>query len=357
MAALPLGFDILIHQKTGDSSTPFYPWTKIQNVYNTDGTSLTDVLAGKASTNHGNHVPTVESANSLRFLRNDNTWAEIQHATTAVFGITKLTDSATTDDSTLAGSAKAVKAAYDKANHTHPYINTNQKGVANGVASLDANGFVPAAQLPSYVDDIIDCKSITDAKAVDTADKDVVPESGKIYIVVTEAAENYGNIYRWSGTKFVSIPQGIALGETSTTAFRGDYGKIAYTHSQAAHARTDATAVAKSAQNGYIKINGVETIVYTHPSGATATNPHGTTKTDVGLGNVENKTGTQILAGMTKANVTTALGYTPADQSVLATASKNGMMSAQYAQKLDGCMEIVISDTEPSKDCMWFKKM
>ena len=59
----------------------------------------------------------------------------------------------------------------------------------------------------------------------------------------------------------------------------------AYTHSQSTHARTDATKVAKSTINGNILIDGTETTVYTHPSG---TNPHGATKSDVGLGNVDN---------------------------------------------------------------------
>lgn len=80
---------------------------------------------------------------------------------------------------------------------------------------------------------------------------------------------------------------GAALGTTSTTAFRGDQGKTAYDHSQAAHARTDATKVEASTTNGNIKINGTETSVYRHPDG---TNPHGTTKVDVGLGNVPNVT-------------------------------------------------------------------
>ncbi len=56
-------------------------------------------------------------------------------------------------------------------------------------------------------------------------------------------------------------------------------------HAESTHARADATKVEKSTTNGNIKINGTETTVYTHPSG---TNPHGTTKNDVGLGNVDN---------------------------------------------------------------------
>ncbi len=82
----------------------------------------------------------------------------------------------------------------------------------------------------------------------------------------------------------------------------------AKTHADSAHARTDATKVAKSTTNGNILINSIETNVYTHPSG---TNPHGTTKSDVGLGNVENKSSATIRDELTKENITTALGYTP----------------------------------------------
>ena len=70
-----------------------------------------------------------------------------------------------------------------------------------------------------------------------------------------------------------------------TPTERTNWGK-AYTHSQSTHARTDATKVEKSSTNGNIKINGTETTVYTHPG--SGTNPHGTTKSDVGLGNVGN---------------------------------------------------------------------
>lgn len=69
-----------------------------------------------------------------------------------------------------------------------------------------------------------------------------------------------------------------------TTSERTNWN-AAKTHADSTHARTDATKVEKSSINGNIKINGTETTVYTHPSG---TNPHGTTKSDVGLGNVGN---------------------------------------------------------------------
>ena len=70
-----------------------------------------------------------------------------------------------------------------------------------------------------------------------------------------------------------------------------------------------ATKVEKSTTNGNIKINGSETQVYAHPG--SGTNPHGTTKTDLGLGNVENKSAATILNELTKAKIVEKLGFTP----------------------------------------------
>lgn len=64
----------------------------------------------------------------------------------------------------------------------------------------------------------------------------------------------------------VSTAEKLSLGETETTAYRGDRGKDAYTHSQSAHARADATKVEKSTTNGNVIINGSETVVYAHPN-------------------------------------------------------------------------------------------
>lgn len=143
------------------------------------------------------------------------------------------------------------------------------KGAKSGLAELDANGKVPAAQLPSYVDDVIEAyKSGADFYEDDahTAAKKITGESGKIYV------DLHTNVtYRWSGTAYVEISASLALGETNSTAYRGDRGKIAYEHSQSAHARTDATATAGSTTNGKIMIDGSDVTVYTHPSYAAKT--------------------------------------------------------------------------------------
>lgn len=53
---------------------------------------------------------------------------------------------------------------------------------------------------------------------------------------------------------------------------------------------------------------------------ANKSNPHGVTKNQVGLGNVENKSSATIRGELTKGNVTTALGYTPANQTDMTNA-------------------------------------
>jgi len=98
-------------------------------------------------------------------------------------------------------------------------IPLTQKGAANGVAELDANGFVPSTQLPSFVDEVEEHPTLGDFPATGV--------DGRIYV-----AEDTNLAYRWSGSAYVEIAGGLTLGETSSTAYRGDRGKIAYDHSQ-----------------------------------------------------------------------------------------------------------------------------
>lgn len=148
-------------------------------------------------------------------------------------------------------------------------IPSTLKGANNGIAELDASGKVPASQLPSYVDDVIEGYlsggKFYKEEAHTTA---ITAESGKIYVDLTGGVNK---TYRWSGTTYVEISPSIALGETASTAYRGDRGKIAYEHSQAQHARVDATKTEASATNGYVKIDGADTKVYEHPANHPAT--------------------------------------------------------------------------------------
>lgn len=119
-------------------------------------------------------------------------------------------------------------------------IPATEKGAANGVAELGADGRVPSEQLPSYVDDIVEVATYSDLPATG--------EAGKIYVTL-----DTNLTYRWGGTEYVEVSQSLALGETSSTAYRGDRGKAAYDHSL-----------------------------------VTSGNPHQVTKSDVGLSNVAN---------------------------------------------------------------------
>ena len=84
--------------------------------------------------------------------------------------------------------------------------------VQQNFANLSDNGKVPANQLPSYVDDVLEYGTFNTFPATG--------EDGKIYV-----AQDTNLTYRWSGTRYVEISQSLALGETSSTAYPGDRGK------------------------------------------------------------------------------------------------------------------------------------
>ena len=110
-------------------------------------------------------------------------------------------------------------------------VDSDLIGVADGVASLDENGKVPAAQLPEAIKDVIEgYYNELDGKfyADQTFTEEIVGAAATLYIDL-----NTELTYRWSGTDFVVTSPSLALGETSTTAYRGDRGKVAYDFSQA----------------------------------------------------------------------------------------------------------------------------
>ena len=262
-------------------------------------------------------------------------------------------------------------------------IPSSQKGSAGGVASLDSSGFILSSQLPPSVDEILEGYLYNNAFYEDEEHNvEIDAQSSKIYVDL-----NNNLTYRWSGTAYVEISKSLAIGETSSTAYRGDRGKIAYDHSQAAHARTDATNVADSSTNGNILVNGSQVNVYTHPSytqkssglykitvdgsghvsGATAV-----TKSDItDLGIPAQDTNTWIaLKGATSSAAGTA-GYAPAPSAgasnrylrsdgtwavppdtnttySVATTSKDGLMSSEDKTKLDGIASGANKYTHPS---------
>lgn len=158
----------------------------------------------------------------------------------------------TTIKSNLVGAINEIKALVLTVQQNQSnYIPTSQKGAAGGVAELDSGGKVPANQLPSFVDDVLEGTYVAPTIFHNESGQAYPNEGGKIYVDITATA-NKGN-WRWTGTQYTKIEQaGIVLGETADTAYRGDRGKIAYDHTS----KTD--------------------------------NPHQVTASQVGLGNVPN---------------------------------------------------------------------
>lgn len=163
-------------------------------------------------------------------------------------------------------------------------VDAAEVGAAGGVAELDSGGKVPAAQLPGYVDDVVEYASASGFPATG--------ETGKIYV---DTSTN--KTWRWGGSAYVEISPSLALGETSATAYRGDRGKAAYDH---------AAAKGAAYASGLYKIT---------------TNAEGHVT---------------AAAAAAKADIT-ALGIPGQDTTYdAATQAAEGLMSAADKQKLDG---------------------
>ena len=200
--------------------------------------------------------------------------------------ITK-TINGTTSDVVTAATLKTAMALNNVTNDAQ--VKRSEMGVANGVATLDNDGKVPASQLPSYIDDVIEGYYHDGAFYEDSAyTVEIPPESGKVYVDKTTNLT-----YRWSGTAYVKIASDLALGTTHATAYYGDQGEAAYQHS--------------------LVVTG---------------NPHHVTKADVGLGRVSNTTITvSATDGVTSNDGTTSVTYKythPTTTAVAASAKKVG---------------------------------
>lgn len=125
-------------------------------------------------------------------------------------------------DITVPTKPEDIGAAAEEHNHDDVYV---QQTVL-----FDEHGIILASKLPSFVDDVIEVASFD-------ALPSPVGETGKIYVTLDD-----NKTYRWSGTQYTVIGNDLALGNTAATAFRGDFGQIAYDHSQEAHAPADAQA-------------------------------------------------------------------------------------------------------------------
>lgn len=161
-----------------------------------------------------------------------------------------------------------------------------EMGAAQGVATLDENGLVPSSQLPSFVDDVIDCYA-TYTKADDGTLSNIVlyedaehqtlivGESGKIYVDVTdatvfvnplnsealsEATTKSAYQFRWTGTQFAVVGAPTVIGEVTGTAFDGARGKALEDKTNAHIANTSNPHNVTVQQIGAIPTGGLKTI-------------------------------------------------------------------------------------------------
>ena len=151
--------------------------------------------------------------------------------------------------------------------------------VHQNFANLSDNGKVPANQLPSYVDDVLEYGTLSTFP--------VTGETDKIYV-----AQDTNLTYRWSGTRYVEISQSIALGETSTTAYPGNKGKANEEAiiNEISRAQREEQSIQDSINEEIVRAKRVETNIQdSHNRHITDyNNPHNVTKFQVGLGNVDN---------------------------------------------------------------------
>lgn len=219
--------------------------------------------------------------------------------------------------------ASHTHSGYAASNHTHSGYAASSHSHSDKADLVD--GKVPASQLPSFVDDVLEYTAL--------ANFPTTGESGKIYIDQTT-----NKTYRWSGSAYVEISASLALGETASTAYRGDRGATAYTHSQ--NGDVHVTAAQKTAWDAKSNFSGSYNDLTNKPTIPSAyTHPSYTAKSS-GLYKVTvDATGhVSAATAVTKADIT-ALGIPASDTNTTysaATISAAGLMSASDKSKLDG---------------------
>ena len=273
-------------------------------------------VSGKANTTHTHTTSQVDGLDTKLSGIDDDIAAKADKVHT--HAIANVTDLQTTLDGKAAsvhtheianvnGLQDALGSKAD-ASHTHSADNITSGTLSidripnipdakiDGMSATKLTGTVPQANLPSYVDDVIEAENY--------ASLPPTGEAGKIYV-----DKETNKTYRWGGSAYVEISASLALGETSATAFRGDYGKVAYDHAQ---------AKGSEFATGFYKIT---TNAEGHVISATAV-----TKGDI-----------------------TALGVPAQDTTYVdATGSASGLMSAADKTKLDGVANGANNYTHPT---------
>lgn len=275
-------------------------------------------LSGKANSSHGNHVPTAETANNAKFLRNDNTWqtvtpanigaAPTSHASSATtygqatssnYGHVKLSDSVSSTSAASSGvgaSPKAVKSAYDLANAALPK--------SGGTLTASSGNSPLTLKSASTKSNLQFSNSSGTHLGYVGYDADGNPVIGNAVNAIEKVIIHGGNIYDYAPPK----------DHTHNYAGSSSAGGAA---TSANKINTDAGSTTQPVyfSNG-IPVKTTYTLGASVPSDAKFTDtvytlPAATSSALGGVkvgSNITNSSGT---ISLTKANVTSALGYTP----------------------------------------------
>jgi len=105
---------------------------------------------------------------------------------------------------------------------SHEDANEIKTAVNSKVDKVTGDRLITAAEISKLA-------TLTD-EIIEVDNYEALPGIGTTGILYVTLDTNF--LYRWTGSVYTEVSAGIALGETSITAYRGDRGKTAYDHSQ-----------------------------------------------------------------------------------------------------------------------------
>ena len=187
-----------------------------------------------ANVDQWTHIKEIVQSVGLNYDKNSDIISLPDNSSNNYFKGTSIVDAINKGDA-------AIKAQVDRLDTKIDDVNEDLqdfkalKGQPNGLAELDGNGKVPASQLPSYVDDVMDAYATYTVSPTGVlqniqlyADAEhetpIVGERDKIYVNVTPGEVSYQ--FRWSGSQFIHIDSNaIIIGDITGTAYDGGKGK------------------------------------------------------------------------------------------------------------------------------------
>ena len=187
-----------------------------------------------ANVDQWTHIKEIVQSVGLNYDKNSDIISLPDNSSNNYFKGTSIVDAINKGDA-------AVKAQVDRLDTKIDDVNEDLKdfkalkGQPNGLAELDGNGKVPASQLPSYVDDVMDAYAtytvsptgvLQNIRLYADAEHEtlIVGERDKIYVNVTPGEVSYQ--FRWSGSQWVHIDSNaIIIGDITGTAYDGGKGK------------------------------------------------------------------------------------------------------------------------------------